>query len=199
MKIALFGALVVLPLVATGVEAAQAQASPASAASSVPALPPDYRIGPGDVLNVLFWRDTDLSAEVTVRPDGRISLPLLNDIHAAGSTPDELRLRLMEAATRYIDQPNASVVVKEVNSRQVFITGLVSKPSAYPLIGSMNVLQLIALAGGLVEYAGKDKIQIIRVTGGKPEYFKFNYSEVMRQKNVGQNIELRPGDIVVVP
>ena len=167
--------------------------------AAAPNLAPDYRIGPEDVLNVVFWRDTDLSAEVMVRPDGKISLPLLNDVTAAGFTPEELRQRLMEAAGKFIEEPNASVVVKTVNSRKVFITGMINKPAAYPLVGSMNVLQLIALAGGLAEYADKDKIQIVRVANGKTDYFKFNYSDVMRQKNVQQNIDLRPGDTVVVP
>lgn len=202
MKLVIFGLLWALVVSADSV-AAQAPSGGSGgggAASVAPAaLAPDYRIGPEDVLNVVFWRDTELSAEVMVRPDGKISLPLLNDVQAAGYTPDELRQNLMEAAKKFIEEPNASVVVKTVNSRKVFITGMISKPSAYPLVGSMNVLQLIALAGGLQEYADKDKIQIVRVSNGKTDYFKFNYSEVMRQKNVQQNIDLRPGDTVVVP
>jgi len=197
MKLVILGAVTVLFLSASGV-AAQTS-SPASAPANSPTLSSDYRIGPEDVLNVVFWRDTELSAEVMVRPDGKISLPLLNDLQAAGFTPEELRQRLIEAAEKFIEEPNASVVVKSVNSRKVFITGMVSKPSAYPLVGTMTVLQLIATAGGLLEYADKDKIQIIRVVDGKTDYFKFNYSEVMRRRNVDQNIDLRPGDTVVVP
>jgi polysaccharide export outer membrane protein len=196
MKLVILGVLVTLSL---SVNRAAAQIPSAPGAASAPTLAPDYRIGPEDVLSVVFWRDTDLSAEVMVRPDGKISLPLLNDVQAAGLTPEELRGHLMRAASKFIEDPNASVVVKTVNSRKVFITGMISRPAAYPLVGSMNVLQLIALAGGLAEYAGKDKIQIVRVTDGKTDYFKFNYNDVMRQKNVQQNIDLRPGDTVVVP
>jgi polysaccharide export outer membrane protein len=171
---------------------------PATVAASVP-LPPGYVIGAEDVLSVVFWRDKDMSADVVVRPDGKISLPLLNDVDAAGLTPDQLRDRLMKAASKYVADPNATVVVKEIHSRKVFITGNVGKAGAYPLIGEMNVLQLIALSGGLLEYADSKNIMIMRNVGGQQQSFKFNYKDVMKQKNVGQNIVLKPGDTVIVP
>ena len=162
-------------------------------------LPAGFVIGPEDVLSIVFWRDKEMSADVVVRPDGKISLPLLNDVQAAGTTPDQLRAELTRAAGKFIADPNASVVVKEIHSRKIFITGNVSKPGTYPLSGEMSVLQLIALAGGLAEYADAKNIVVMRSEAGTPQAFKFNYKEVVRQKNVQQNIALKPGDTIVVP
>jgi len=162
-------------------------------------VPPGYVIGPEDVLSIVFWRDKDMSADVTVRPDGKISLPLLNDVQAAGQTPESLRGVLMQAAAKYIQDPNATVVVKEIHSRKVFITGMVMKGGPFPLTGDMTVMQLISLAGGLQEYADSKNIVIIRKENGRDRYFKFNYKDVLRQKNVAQNLLLQPGDTVVVP
>jgi polysaccharide export outer membrane protein len=175
-----------------------AGAAPPNAAASVP-LPAGYVIGPDDVLTIVFWREKDLSADVVVRPDGRISLPLLNEIQAGGLTPDELRVQLMKAATKYVGDPNATVQVKEIRSRKVFITGNVAKPGNFPLMGDMNVLQVIALAGGLQEYADSKNIVVMRTEGGRQRSFKFNYKDVVKQKHVEQNILLKPGDVVVVP
>src|SRR5437667_2537317 len=122
------------------------------------APPTEYVIGPNDTLSVLFWRDKDMSADVVVRPDGNITLPLLNDIQAAGLTPEQLRERILVEARRYIEDPSPTVVVKEINSRRVFITGLVEKPGTYPIAGPTTVLQLIAIAGGLKEYADGNNI-----------------------------------------
>jgi polysaccharide export outer membrane protein len=179
-----------------GATPAPAGATPASAGATLPA---GYLIGPDDVLSIVFWRDKDMSAEVVVRPDGRISLPLLNDIQAAGSTPEELRAQLEKAAAKYIAEPNATVVVKTINSRKVYITGNVLKPGTYPLTGDMSVLQLIAVAGGLQEYADSKKIVVMRKEDGRDRFFSFNYKDVTRQKNLQQNIALKPGDTVVVP
>jgi polysaccharide biosynthesis/export protein len=161
--------------------------------------PTGYVIGPQDVLSVVFWRDKDMSADVVVRPDGNISLPLLNEVAAAGLTPEQLRAKLTEAASKFVEDPTATVVVKEIHSRNVYITGNVAKPATYPLIGDMNVLQLIALAGGLQEYADAKNIVVIRTEGGRQQYRKFNYKDVVRQKHVEQNILLKPNDTVVVP
>jgi polysaccharide export outer membrane protein len=163
------------------------------------ALPPGYVIGPGDVLAVVFWRDNDMSAEVIVRPDGMVSLPLLNDVKAAGFTPDQLRENLIEASSKYVEDPTVAVLVKDIKSRNVFITGQVARPNTYPLHTEMTVLQLIALAGGVLEYSDSDNIVIIRPAPDRPEYLKFNYNHVLQQKNPRQNILLKPGDTVVVP
>jgi polysaccharide export outer membrane protein len=162
-------------------------------------LPAGYVIGPDDILSIVFWRDKEMSGEVVVRPDGKISLPLLNDVQAAGYSPEQLRDELMKAASRFVADPNATVVVKAINSRKVFITGNVSKQGPYPLTSDMNVLQLIAVSGGLAEYADSKNIRIIRNEGGKTHYFKFNYKDVLQGKNPQQNILLKPGDTVIVP
>jgi len=159
----------------------------------------DYIIGPEDILTVVFWHDKDMSGDVVVRPDGMISLPLLRDIEAAGSTPDQLRARLVEAATKYLEDPDATVVVKEIKSRNVYITGNVAKPGVFPIANGMNVLQCIALAGGVLEYADTKNIVVIRTDGGQTHYLKFNYKDVIKRKRTEQNLELRPGDTVVVP
>ncbi|HWQ00149.1 MAG TPA: polysaccharide biosynthesis/export family protein [Vicinamibacterales bacterium] len=188
----------------------QGQAAPAAPKAAAPApspngrpagvtLPPDYVIGPEDVLTIVFWRDTQMSGDFTVRPDGKISLPLLNDVQAAGSTPEELRARLAEAAAKYLQEPNPTVIVKEIKSRNVFITGNVARPGVYPLNAPISVLQLIAQAGGLLEYADKDRIVVIRNEGGRQRYYRFDYDDVIKRRRVEQNILLKPGDTVVVP
>jgi polysaccharide export outer membrane protein len=161
------------------------------------ALPTDYLIGPDDVLGVLFWRDTEMSGDVTVRPDGNITLPLVRDIKAAGLTPDQLREVITKAASQYIEDPNVTVVVRQINSRNVFITGQVARPGSFPVTGQMTVLQLIALSGGLTEFANGKKISVTRP--GMTTVFRFNYNDVLNGKNLEQNIVLKPGDTVLVP
>jgi polysaccharide export outer membrane protein len=156
-------------------------------------------IGPDDVLSIIFWREKDLSGDVSVRPDGRISLPLLNEIDAAGLTPEELRTRVTEAANKLLEEPTVTVVVKQINSRKVFITGQVGKPGAYPLLGPTNVVQLITMAGGVLEYADDKNISILRSEGGKQVSLRFNYDEVKKRKKLEQNILLKPGDTIIVP
>jgi polysaccharide export outer membrane protein len=180
----------------------QTRTDPAAAdrgSTAASAVRPDYIIGPDDVLTIVFWRDKDMSGDVVVRPDGKISVPLLREIEAAGSTPEQLRARLVEAATRYLEEPDATVVVKEIRSRNVFITGNVAKPGTYPLTTGMKVLQCIALAGGVLEYADTKNIVVIRNESGRQQYHKFNYNDVIRQKRTEQNRELKPGDTIVVP
>lgn len=181
--------------------AAQQQAAPANGAPTADgvALPPDYVIGPDDVLAVLFWRDQEMSGDYVVRPDGQITLPLLNDVRAAGLTPEQLREELTKAASKLMEDPSVTVGVKAINSRKVHITGMVAKPGAYPLTAPTTVVQLIATAGGLHEFANKKKILIVRNEGGRQLAFKFNYKDFMSGKNLKQNIELKPGDTVVIP
>ncbi len=174
----------------------QANAASAPAAAAVPA---GYVIGADDVLSIMFWRDKEMSADVVVRPDGNISLPLINDVRAAGLTPEQLREELIKAASKYVEDPNATVVVKDIKSRNVFILGNVAKPGQYPLATAMNVMQLIAVGGGLLEYADDGKIVVIRTAGGTQQHLKFNYRDVLQQKRPEQNVTLQPGDTVVVP
>jgi polysaccharide export outer membrane protein len=202
LSLVLSMAVCLAPAVSAQQQAPAVAPSSASAPATAPAgatLPPGYVIGPDDVLTVVFWREKDMSAEVTVRPDGKISLPLLNDIDAAGITPEQLRLNLEKAAGKLMSEPNASVSVKTINSRKVYITGNVMKPGTFPLTGEMTVLQVIALAGGLQEYADSKNIVILRKVDGREQSFKFNYKDVTKQKHPEQNIALKPGDTVIVP
>lgn len=161
--------------------------------------PADYVIGPEDVLAVVFWRDKDMTTDVAVRPDGKISLPVINEVQASGLTPEQLRVKLTEAATKYFEEPTVSVVVKAINSRKVFITGMVAKPGPYPLAAPTTVMQLIAMAGGLQEYANAKNITILRMENGRQTSRRFNYKDVSNRKNLNQNIELKPGDTIIVP
>jgi polysaccharide export outer membrane protein len=202
LSLVLSMAVCLAPAVSAQQQAPAVAPSSASAPAAAPAgatLPPGYVIGPDDVLTVVFWREKDMSAEVTVRPDGKFSLPLLNDIDAAGITPEQLRLNLEKAAGKLMSEPNASVSVKTINSRKVYITGNVMKPGTFPLTGEMTVLQLIALAGGLQEWADSKNVVILRKQDGRDQRFTFNYKDVTKQKHPEQNIALKPGDTVIVP
>jgi polysaccharide biosynthesis/export protein len=188
-------------------QAAQGQQSRATSAPKPGAVvtgpqadvPVDYVIGPEDVIGVLFWREAEMTVDVTVRPDGMITLPLIGDIKATGMRPEALAKRLQEAAGKYLTDPNATVVVRQINSRRVFITGEVHTPNSYQLSGPRTVMQLIAMAGGLTEYAQSDKITIMRNVNGATKAFRFNYKDVSKGKHAEQNIQLQPGDTVVVP
>jgi polysaccharide biosynthesis/export protein len=185
---------------------AQRAATPSPSATPAPTtvsvgldVPRDYVIGPEDVLEVRFWKDADLSREVIVRPDGKIALELLNDVQAAGLTPDELRALLLAGAKRYVEDPSVTVIVKTINSRKAYITGMVEKPGAYPLSPGMTVLQLISMAGGLKEFAKAKDIVVTRTEKGVPLVYPFNYKDMLKGRNLRQNIILKPGDNVVVP
>lgn len=184
---------------APGVNTSKPAVIPPAAIPAGAPVPADYVIGPEDVLTIVFWREKDLSSEVIVRPDGRISLPVLQDVSAAGLTPEQLRDSLTKTAERFVEDPNVTVVVKEINSRRVFITGQVAKPGPYNLTSPMTIVQLIALAGGLLEYADGKNIVIMRTENANPVSYRFNYKEVIERKNLKQNIPLKPGDTVMVP
>lgn len=202
---------VVFLTVATGSSlSAQVSSSPAAPAQGVAdqravdqdqdvEIPADYVIGPEDVLSIVFWRDADMTADVVVRPDGRITLPLINDVQAAGLKPEELRARVTEAAAKFLENPNVMVRVREIKSRKVFITGMIANPAYYPLVGTTNVLQLIATAGGLLDFARTKDIRIIRSENGRQVAHRFNYNDVREGRNLHQNIDLKPGDTVIVP
>jgi polysaccharide export outer membrane protein len=185
--------------------AAEAKSSAVEGGSAIKApvaeaaLSSDYVIGVDDLLTIRFWADQQMSGDVVVRPDGKISLPLLNDVQAAGYTPQQLADELKKAAAKYITEPAATIMIKEIRSRKVFVLGQgVARPGVVPLNTEMNVLQLLAAAGGLVEYADKGNIVIIRKENGSEKRFKFNFNDVIRGKNVQQNITLQPGDTVLV-
>jgi polysaccharide biosynthesis/export protein len=168
-----------------------------------PAMPPNYLIGVNDVLTIQVWRENEVSGDVIVRPDGKITLHVGNDIVAAGLTTDELKAKVTEEMKRFYEEPAVTIQVKEIHSRNVFITGAVNKPGPYVLMGPMTVVQLIAVAGGLLEFA--DRKHIMLVSGslkdkkGEPLTYMINYDDMTKGKNVAKyNIELRPGDQVIV-
>jgi polysaccharide biosynthesis/export protein len=156
-----------------------------------------YVLGPSDVVHVAVWKEPDLSQTAVVRPDGKISLPLVGEIILAGSTVPEAQTIVADRLRSLLTSPQVTITVTEIHSRQVYITGEIGRPGAYPLAASMNVLQLIASAGGLTEYAHKKAIYILRASAKQPIHF--NYSNVVRGKSQDQNVQLSPGDTVVIP
>jgi polysaccharide biosynthesis/export protein len=178
---------------------AQGAAAPGAPPATGVAVPSDYVIGTEDVLGVVFWRELEMSGDVVVRPDGMVTLPLIGELKAAGLQPEALRLAIQTAATKFLADANVTVVVRQINSRKVFITGQVTRPGEFPLTSPRTVLQLIALAGGLTEYAESDKVTVMRTEGSATQTFRFNYKEVTKGKKIEQNILLKPGDTVVVP
>ncbi len=162
-------------------------------------VPPDYVIGPDDVLSIVFWEQNNHGGDVIVRPDGKITLPLINDVQAAGLTPDQLRQAIITASAKFLRDPNVTVIVKQTNSRRVYVTGRVNRPGTYVITTPVTVLQMLALAGGVGEFAKKDEIVVMRTDGGQTVSHKFNYKDVIKGKKLEQNILLRPGDTVIVP
>jgi polysaccharide biosynthesis/export protein len=174
--------------------------TPSHAQASTSSLPSDYVIGIEDLLGVVFWREQDrnLTTDVVVRPDGKISVPMLNDIPAAGLTPEQLASAVQQAASKYIRDASVTVIVRQIRSRKVFVIGEVAKPGTVQLGNQMRVLQALAEAGGLLEHAKKGNIAVVRSGNGREERFKFNYKDVVGGKRTEQNILLQPGDTVIV-
>ena len=158
-----------------------------------------YKIGPQDVLRIDVWKEPDISRTIPVRPDGKISLPLLNDVQAAGLTSMELAGVIREGLTKYITNPQVTVTVSEINSRRVYCTGEVLKPGALSLLPNMTALQAISSCGGFTQFARIKGIYILRVENGKQVQHPFNYKDVVKGKRPEDNILLQPGDVIVVP
>ena len=178
--------------------AAQAPAQAAAGAAAAITLPADYVIGAGDVLSINYWKDGEMSGDYVVRPDGKITLPLIKDVDTLGLTPDQLSERLLKLSVM-LEDPRITVGVKVINSRKVYIVGSVQKPGEYPLLGPLDVMSLLSMAGGLREFTDGKKIRILRDEGGKPTSFLFNYKEVEEGRKLDQNIMLKPGDRIIVP
>jgi len=159
----------------------------------------DYRIGVGDVLNIQVWKETDLTRSVPVRPDGKISFPLLDDLQAAGLTPLELKSVLSERLKQYLSEPRVTVVVEEVNSYKVYVMGEVVTQGALILKNKTTLLQVISLAGGFTPYAKKSDIVVIRNNGKRDQRISLSYERILSGKSPEQNLILEPGDTVVVP
>lgn len=199
-QIALWGALV-LAITAVPTRAQDTKQQPtAEAKAKAPATAdPNYVIGPQDVLDIDVWKEAELTRSVPVRPDGKISLPLLNDVQAAGLTPTQLSEEITTDLKKFITDPQVTVIVTQINSQRVYILGEMTRPGAYPLLPGMTVLQALSSAGGFTPFANMKKIYVLRNEGGKQEKFPFNYKDVVKGKNAGENIVLKAGDQIVVP
>jgi polysaccharide export outer membrane protein len=158
----------------------------------------DYVIGADDTLHISVWKETDLTETLPVRPDGKISMPLLGDVVAAGMTPTELGNSIKEKLKKYIADPRVTVVVTAMASRRIFVTGEVTHTGAMPLLPHMTMLQALS-AAGFTQFANTKGIYLLRTEGGKQVKLSFNYKEVVKGLHPEANIELKPGDTVVVP
>jgi len=159
----------------------------------------DYRLGPEDTLNISVWKDESLTREVIVRPDGKISFPLVGDLDAEGRTVEELRKELTSRLASYVQDPVVSVIVTKVSSYMVYVIGRVNHPGEFVLGHQADVMQALSLAGGLTPYASENKIKILRREGGALIAYPFKYGEVEKGEHMGQNMLLKRGDVVVVP
>lgn len=161
--------------------------------------PVAYRIQPGDVLVVSVWKETDLTNEVLVRPDGGISFPLVGGLQAAGRNVDELRAAMEERLRKFIPDPSVTVAVKLIGGNRIYVLGKVNRPGEFPFSQPIDVMQALSLAGGANSFAALDDIRVLRRESGKQTALRFRYSDVERGRDLEQNILLRSGDTVVVP
>jgi len=177
-----------------------------AAGAAAPAAPPNeahddtFVIGPADVLAINVWKEPDVSRSTTVRSDGKISLPLVGELQAAGKTPRQLEQELREKLKTFISEPEVTVIVQEIKSRKFNVMGMVVRPGSFPLTGSTTVLDAIALAGGFRDFAKQKSIYVLRPgPNGEKARLPFNYKDVIKGKNIEQNVQLQAGDTIVVP
>jgi polysaccharide biosynthesis/export protein len=180
---------------------AQGQAPVASvdAAQKAATQDPNYIIGPQDVLDISVWKENELTRTVPVRPDGKISMPLLNDVRAAGLTPNQLAAQITTSLKKFVTDPQVTVIVTQINSQRVYILGEVTRTGAYPLLPGMTVLQALSSAGGFTQFANRKKIYMFRMENGKQVKYPFDYKAVINGKQTEENVELKAGDTIVVP
>jgi len=187
----------VKPVVAAATAASATVAASAPAAAGPEAA--GYLIGPEDVLDISVWKDETLKSQVVVRPDGGISFPLAGELKAAGRTAGELREDLRKRLARFIPDAEVSVSVMHVVSYHVYVLGRVNKPGDIAVGRSIDVLQALALAGGMTPFADEDDIRVVRTVDGKPVTLPFDYTKVVKHGDLSQNIVLRSGDVLLVP
>jgi polysaccharide export outer membrane protein len=183
-------------------EKAPAGSSAAAAGTDNVVLPvagPDYVIGAGDVLDISVWKDEALTKSAIVRPDGKISFPLIGEIEAAGKMVPQLKQEMEERLAKYVTDLVFSLEVRQINSMVIYVVGRVNSPGRFALNANVNVLQALAMAGGLNPFAGRDKIKIFRQESGRTKVLPFQYNDVVDGKNLEENIELHRGDVIVVP
>jgi polysaccharide export outer membrane protein len=159
----------------------------------------NYIIGPQDVLDISVWKEPEVSRVVPVRPDGKISLPLLNDVQAAGLTPAALASQITESLKKYVTNPQVTVIITTINSQRVYLLGEVTRPGAFPMIPGMTVLQAVSSGGGFTQFARTKGIYVLRNENGKQVKYPFNYKDVISGKKPEQDIALKAGDTIVVP
>jgi polysaccharide export outer membrane protein len=159
----------------------------------------EYKIGPQDILRIDVWKEAEVSRAVPVRPDGKISLPLLNDVQAAGLTPMQLSVVIADGLKKYMNDPQVTVSVSEINSRRIYVTGEVTRAGAFPLLPNMTVLQALSSSGGFTQFAKLKNIYVLRIEDGKQAKLPFNYKDAVNGKKPEQNVLLQPGDVIVVP
>lgn len=178
---------------------------PVAAAADDPADPKgnpsemSYRIGSGDVLSIITWKEPDFSIEAVVRIDGKITFPLLNDILASGRTPVEVKAIIEEGLKEFIADPIVTVIVKNPFSQKYYILGEVAKTGEYPLLKDLSVLQAFALAGGFTEWASKKEIILLRRVMGEQQIFRINYKDIVRGDNLKDDMRIRANDTIIVP
>jgi polysaccharide biosynthesis/export protein len=160
---------------------------------------PNYVIGGQDVLDISVWKEAELTRTVPVRPDGKISMPLLNDVQAAGLTPTQLAEQITESLKKYVTDPQVTVIVSQINSQRIYILGEVTRAGAYPLLPNMTLLQGLSSAGGFTQFANLKKIYMFRMENGKQVKYPFNYKDVISGKAIDENVVLKAGDTIVVP
>lgn len=158
-----------------------------------------YLISPADELDISVWKEVDLQKQVLIRPDGKLSFPLVGHIQAAGKTPEEVEQTITEKLKKYIPNPVVTVTLMKVAGNKIYVIGKVAKPGEYNVGGYVNVMQAISLAGGLSTYASTNSIKILRLENGKQIAVPFKYSQVEDGDNLEQNIQLKTGDVVIVP
>lgn len=159
----------------------------------------DYILGPEDVLDILVWKNQDLSRSVTIRPDGKISLPLLGDIQAAGLTASQLTDSISEKLGEFKETPEVSIVVREVNSFAIFVLGEVARPGKFQLRSETTLLQALTLSGGFTQYAAQDRIVVLRRVAGQETRMQVRFDDIVSGKDPGANVILQRGDTIVVP
>jgi len=193
-RVALTALAAMSSLTAVGQSRPEAVPSGSSVAEVAGVDPNKYLVGPQDLLFIRVWREPDFSLPVAVRPDGKISMPLLGEVEAAGQTPLQLTRTLTESLTKYLHNPDVTVFVTEVRSRKFYINGEVNRPGSFPLVTPTTVLEALSHAGGFREFANTRRIRVLR--GAKVHYF--NYNEVTNGKHLDQNIYLENGDQIIV-
>jgi len=190
--------LLCMPLAyAQDVSAQKPDASAKPAAITVAGADADYKIGPQDMVRIDVWKEPDISRTIPVRPDGKISLPLLNDVQASGLTAMQLAAYLRESLMKYLTNPQVTVTVTEINSRRVFVTGEVAHSGALALLPGMTALQALSSSGGFTQFAREKSIYILRSENRKQVKIPYNYKDVLKSKK--EDIPLQPGDVIVVP